>query len=221
MKPFGFLFAGLGMLASVPLVAAAAAPRPSPTPVSAGYNVRLATIHPYVTRGRRSDTVFAQLSVYVNGVLRASASWNGICDDNACPNRAMSAGSYNLGLDTSVDTGPLRPEDQVKWTYEVVSSVHVPDERQLESAATALGASTCTDPWPCAIAGGTNIFGGWAFSGCDGPVAVDSVTRSGAFISAHISNGEWGYDRRYTAANAPRGCGTSDYQIVSIVSKVK
>jgi hypothetical protein len=221
MKRLCFVLLNLIVFASVPVIAGAAAPRPSPTPAGLSYNIRLATIHPYATRARRADTVFAQLAVYVNGVPKGSVAWNGTCDDNACPNRAMSIGSYNLGLGTSVDTGPVRAQDEVKWTYEVVSTSRVPDQVQLETASTALGVSTCTDPWPCAIAGATNVFGGWTFSGCDGPVAVDAVMRTGTFLAAHITSGEWGYDRRYVGSNPPRGCGVSDYQIVSIVKQVK
>ena len=197
------------------------AARPTPAPATRSYNIRLANIHPYATAGRRGDVVYGQISVYVEGALKGSVAWNGLCDDNACPKRTMTAGSYNLGLATSVDTGPLKSTDNVTWSYEIVTSSHAPASSDFDAAAAALATTTCTDPWPCAATGAANVFSGWGFAGCDGVLAVDSVTHTGAFLASHIpSGGEWGYERRYTAEQAARGCGKPDYSITTIVRQV-
>jgi hypothetical protein len=207
------------VLLSVVLSSFAMSRPPTPAPTH-NYNIRIATVHPYTTRSSRGDIVYAQISVYVNKALKGSVTWDGVCDDNACPNRKMKTASYNLGMVTAVDTGPVKNGDEVTWSYEVINGTRAPTADQFEQAAAGLASSTCADPWPCAMSAGNSIFTGWSFTGCDGPVAFDSVMRAGAFLAANMSNAEWGFERRYTAADAPRGCAKSDYQLITIVRQL-
>jgi hypothetical protein len=165
--------------------------------VTAKYNIRLGGVNILNTRSRGTDTIYAQITVSVNGRVVGTAPWNGTCSDSSClPGRDMNNGPHKFGMAVSADTGPISDTDKVTWSYQVINSGHSngdPTAKNYTDAANAVTSAGCqsnsnddsdNSGWLCAGAKVGKALVGWLVANCDGPLAADSITMTGAQLYA-------------------------------------
>jgi hypothetical protein len=200
---------------------------------SANYNIRLGGVNILNTRSRHEDTIYAQLTVLVNNRVVRTVQWDGTCSDRSCaPGRDMNNGLHVFGLAVSSDTGPVGPTDRVTWSFQLINAGHPPSSQNYTDAANAAASAGCqSDPnnpndnsgWICVAGRLAQVLVGWLVApNCDGPIAADSVTMTGAQLLALTQSRpvpaahkySYGWSKHYPGVDSAAGCGSnSDYWV--------
>jgi hypothetical protein len=189
------------------------------------YYINLTTILIRNTRSAHQDTNYAMFNLTVNGQDKGTVKWDGSCHAPDCTNkvancRDMNNGTHNFGCALGVDTGLINDTDTVEWTATVVNSGHPPSDDNYNKAASNISQAACNDPQnnqlACLISSVGQIFAGWAFANCDGPVGEEKVTTTGADLYNKTNNARslyiWSQDSYGT--DSPSGCGSnSNYRL--------
>lgn len=189
----------------------------------ASYNIRLSGVNVLKTRARGKDTVYAQFSVLKNGALIKTVQWDGTCSDQSCvPNRDFTEGLHVFGLAVSAETGRVTDTDRITWRFQIVNAGHAPSDQYYSKAASAVSEASChSDPnnhndntgWLCAASKLLQALVPWFTADCDGPLAADEVTKTGAELFAMtqghqdrgLPSGVW--SKVYKGVDSPAGCG--------------
>ena len=214
----------LGMAVAVGL-AVAAASRTVAASSQASYNIRLSGVNVLKTRSRGKDTVYAQFTVLKNGALIRTVQWDGTCSDQSCsPNRDFSEGLHLFGLAVAAETGLVTDTDRITWRFQIINAGHAPSDQNYTQAASALSDANChSDPnnhndnsgWLCAASRLAQALVPWFTANCDGPLAADEVTKTGAELFAMtqghqdrgLPSGVW--SKVYRGIDSPAGCGSN------------
>lgn len=191
----------------------------------ASYNIRLSGVNVLNTRARGKDTVYAQFSLLKNGALIKTVQWDGTCSDQSCqPNRDFSEGLHVFGLAVSADTGRVTDTDRITWRFQIINAGHAPSDQNYTQAANALSDASCrSDPndhndnsgWLCAAGRLAQTLVPWFTANCDGPIAADEITKTGAELFAMtqghqdrgLPSGVW--SKVYKGVDSPAGCGSN------------
>src|SRR5687768_8057473 len=96
----------------------------SAQPLPVNYTVRLASATVYDTRSRGDDTVYAALTVFVNGNRTATAIWDGKgWDGSRMEGRLWAGGLHVLGTPSEgsvrVSTGRIQDTDTVQIIFQI------------------------------------------------------------------------------------------------------
>jgi hypothetical protein len=196
----------------------------------ANYNIRLSGIDIFKTRSLHKDTVYAQFTLLVNDRVIRTVQWDGSCNNGSCQTgRDMNDGLHNFGLALSADTGQISDADRVTWQFQIINSGHPPSAQNYTAAAGALARATCQgDPdgsaessfYTCAAGDLFRELTGLFTANCDGPLAADKVTMTGAQLWAATqtrqNRGMFSavVQKTYKGIDSPSGCGgNSNYQV--------
>jgi hypothetical protein len=210
------------------------------TPISAAnppasYNVGLASVFISNTRSRHEDTVYAQFSLSVNGTVLRTVRWDGTCSDRSCADgRDMNNGLHVFGRAVSVDTdlngeqrgasGQIGDTDKVTWTFQIINSGHSPSNQNYTDAAAAASKAACqgdgdNSGWACIAGNLVSDLTGLFTANCDGPLAADSVTMTGAqfYQLTGALRHPYIWSRTYSGVDSPSGCGSNSIYRVDVI----
>jgi hypothetical protein len=175
----------------------------------AGYYLSIDNIHIDNTRSLHNDTDFANLTVKVN--------------DRLLPQQTASMGDVNNGdhyPGLQIYPIPISDSDTVTFNYLVVNAGHSGTADHVKDALDASGAALASkglqsgNPWYVGIGG--ILWGlGLLFADCDGPVAGDQISMTGADLKARLgTSGFYTETRSYSGSDSPTGCGSnSQYSV--------
>jgi hypothetical protein len=186
------------------------------------YVISLPSASVYDTRSGDEDSVHVFLSVFVNGMSRGIAIWDGMGSDGTRPiGRAWTAGLHLLGSSSQptvqVSTGPVQPADAVQIVFQILNAGSAPTRAQYEATADRLRLSACAggddgSAWSCLRPLAADLLDGLSLTGCDGVLAADKLVYTGTQLEVKTSAGKTAtVSSNYGGANAPAGCGQSIY----------
>jgi hypothetical protein len=215
--------------AALIVVSGPGAPAAQPIPVS--YVVRLASATVYDTRARDEDTVHAALAVFVNGVRKAAAIWDGKgWDGSRTEGRRWVTGLHQFappgeGGGIRVSTGRLQDSDTLQIVFQILSAAASPSTGNHESAADRIQATMCVggdsgSAWECLAPQAPDILSGWSLSNCDGMVAADKLVYTAMQLRRKTETGDTvTVNSLYRASSAPVACGSSIYGAVVTIAR--
>jgi hypothetical protein len=210
---------------------------PSAQPIPVSYAVRLASATVYDTRAREEDTVYASLTVFVNGERKGVSIWDGKAwDGSRIEGRRWVTGLHLFGTapvsnvsnvsnvnsvtnvsNLQVSTGRLQDTDAVQIIFEMLNASIEPSSANHESAADRIRESTCAggdggSAWECLAPRAASILAGWSIASCDGLVAADKLVYTAMQLRRKTETGETvTVTNIYRASDAPAACGNSIY----------
>jgi hypothetical protein len=162
------------------------------------------------TRSLHEDTLFASLAVKI-GDQPPQTVTKKIGDRND--------GTYNLGL----ELGPVSLDNTTPVTFNfqlVNGGNHESDINGLLSKGTDTLFKAAASSGHVYVAAIAKLMG-WLLADCDGPVAVDQVSTSGANLHEWAQAGPHTETRAYPGLESPDGCGgNSRYQVTWTVARV-
>lgn len=191
----------------------------------ASYNIRLSGVNVLNTRSRGKDTVYAQFTVLKNGAPIKTVQWDGTCSDGSCtPDRNFSEGLHVFGLNVAAETGSIADTDRITWRFQIVNAGHAPSDQYYNKAASAVSEASChsdsnnhndNSGWLCAATSLARALVPWLTADCDGPLAADEITKTGAELfqmtQGHqdrgLPSGVW--SKVYKGVDSPAGCGSN------------
>jgi hypothetical protein len=223
------------MIASVAVAAACAAVTgvragASGQPLPVDYVVRLASATNYDTRSREEDTVHASLTVFVNGIAKASAVWDGKgWDGSRAEGRRWVPGLHQLGplgsTTVEVATGRIQDTDAVQIVFALLNASGEPSVANHEATAERIQQSACaggedSSAWECLAPMAAALLEGWPLANCDGLVAADKLVYTAMQLRRKTETGDTiTVTKNYRAADAPPGCGHSIYGAVVAIAR--
>ncbi len=187
---------------------------------SGNYNIRLAGFTAWQIRSRSTDTVYAVMRLYKDGVSLGDHIWMpGGRDVRGGGNSYVTS---NPG-DSMGYTVAVSDNDILEWDFVVLNRGSDPNGEMYKQAADAIASQTCKDVWSCVGSAGGAIFVNWAFTNCDGLLAADKIGVAGSTILDNTASPpqELHWSQRYAGTNSPGGCGAnSDYSINVVAKRV-
>jgi hypothetical protein len=219
------VFAGATSLVAVGLLATLGA---QALPVD--YAVHLASATNYDTRSKDEDTVHASISVFVNGMRKDTAIWDGKgWDGSRAEGRKWVPGLHVLGPSgmstVQAITGRLQDTDTLQIVFELLNSSGEPSAANHQAAAERIQQSACTggddtSAWDCLVPQADAILEGWPTGSCDGLVAADKFVYTAMQLRRKTETGDTvTVTKNYRASNAPPGCGFSIYGAVVTIAR--
>jgi hypothetical protein len=204
--------------------------RPSAQPLPVDYTVRLASATVYDTRSRGDDTVYAALTVFVNGNRTATAIWDGKgWDGSRMEGRLWAAGLHVLGTPSEgsvrVSTGRVQETDTVQIVFQILNSATPPAEANYESVAGRVQRSACAggdgiSAWECLAPHAADLLTGSPLAGCDGLVAADKLVYTAMQLRRRTETGETvTVSNVYKGASAPAACNSSIYGAIVTIAR--
>jgi hypothetical protein len=204
------------------------------------YSIRLASAHVFTTRSLHNDTVYASMTVLVNGKPVGTRIWDGVgCyKEGSLPlkpeGRDWNDGDHFFGSCTlssvEVPTGIVNDGDRIGVRFEVINSSSQLSNENYREAASALEKGLCKSGsdskdnkgWLCALATIVKIGIPWLTANCNGPLAMDEVEFSATELNKNVPmviggpEGQrvWQWGKEYAGTDSPSGCGkNSRYRI--------
>ena len=203
---------------------------PSAQPLPVNYTVRLASATVYDTRFRGDDTVYAALTVFVNGNRTGIAIWDGKgWDGSRMEGRAWAGGLHVFGTPSEgsvhVSTGRIQDTDTVQIVVQILSSATPPSSANYDSVADRLQRSTCaggdgSSAWECLAPRAADLLADWPIADCDGVVAADKLVFTAMQLRRKTETGDTvTVSNLYKGASAPVRCNSSIYGAVVTIAR--
>ena len=203
---------------------------PSAQPLPVTYSVRLASATVYDTRSRGDDTVYAALTVFVNGNATGTAIWDGKgWDGSRMEGRQWAGGLHVFGTPSEgsvhVSTGRVQDTDTVQIVFQILSSATPPSLANYASAADRIQRSTCaggdgSSAWECLAPQAADLLAGWPIADCDGVVAADKFVLTAMQLRRKTETGDTvTVSNLYKGAGAPVRCNASIYGAVVTIAR--
>jgi hypothetical protein len=205
-----------------------AGPAAQPLPVT--YTVRLASATVYDTRSRGDDSVYAALTVFVNGNRTGTAVWDGKgWDGSRMEGRLWAAGLHVFGTPSEgsvhVSTGRLQDTDTVQIIFQILNSATPPSADHYNSAADRIQRSPCeggdgSSAWECLAPRAAELLADWPIVDCDGFVAADKFVFTAMQLRRKTETGETvTVSNLYKGASAPVRCNSSIYGAIVTLAR--
>jgi len=203
---------------------------PSAQPLPVNYAIRLASATVYDTRFRGDDTVYAALTVFVNGNRTGTAIWDGKgWDGSRMEGRVWAGGLHVFGTPSEgsvqVSTGRIQDTDTVQIVVQIVSAATPPSSSNYDAAADRIQQSTCaggdgSSAWECLAPRAADILAGWTSAECDGLVAADKLVFTAMQLRRKTETGETvTVSNLYKGATAPPRCNNSIYGAIVTIAR--
>lgn len=190
------------------------------------YDVRLGSIQIRDTRSRGDDTLYASITVSVNGKSKGTATWDGTGgrQKNNGFYPLFNAGGAAARDFIKVSTGPISDTDVVTVSFALLNTGKDPHTADYNSAADNLTKTACQSSadspdnsgWVCILAEVGKAVVGWALTDCDGLLAADTFKITGSDLREKSEQGpglpleglkSFGLSRDYYGTQSPSGCG--------------
>ena len=203
---------------------------PGAQPLPVDYSVHLASATNYDTRAKDEDTIHASLSVFVNGVRKETAIWDGKgWDGSRAEGRRWVPGLHVFGpagmSTVQAVTGRLQDTDTLQIVFELFSASTEPSAANHEAVAERIQRTSCAggddaSAWDCLAPDATALLEGWPVANCDGLVAAEKLVYTAMQLRRKTETGDTvTVTKNYRASNAPPGCGFSIYGAVVTIAR--
>jgi hypothetical protein len=188
-----------------------------PAAQAGGYTVHLRSASVYDTGSGRRDTIYAALTVFVNGASKGTAIWDGRgWDGSRAEGREWDMGLHIFGTSAGstvmLATGPVQDRDTVHLVVVVVNSSMPPSDADYRSTAERIEQSSCSSgsggsSWDCLVLQSASLLAGWPIGKCEGFVAADKLAFTGAELREKTETGaNIDLGKFYQRSTAPAGC---------------
>ena len=219
---------GLAAATSLAVIALWTASSAQPLPVD--YAVKLASATNYDTRSKDEDTVHASISVFVNGVRKDTAIWDGKgWDGSRAEGRRWVPGLHVFGpagtSTVQAITGRLQDTDTLQIVFELLNSSAEPSAANHQTLAERIQGTMCsggddTSAWDCLVPDAGALLDGWPVANCDGLVAAEKLVYTAMQLRRKTETGDTvTLTKNYRASNTPPGCGFSIYGAVVTIAR--
>jgi hypothetical protein len=194
------------------------------------YAVKLASATNYDTRSKDEDTVHASISVFVNGVRKDTAIWDGKgWDGSRAEGRRWVPGLHVFGpagmSTVQAVTGRLQDTDTLQIVFQLLNSSTEPSAANHEAVAERIQRATCAggddaSAWDCLVPDAPALLEGLPVANCDGLVAAEKLVYTAMQLRRKTETGDTvTVTKNYRASIAPPGCGFSIYGAVVTIAR--
>jgi hypothetical protein len=199
-----------------------------PRAQSGSYTVQLRSASVYDTGSGRRDTIYAALTVFVNGETKGTAVWDGRgWDGSRAEGREWDTGLHIFGTSAGstvmLATGAVQDRDVVHIVLEIVNSGRPPSDADFRTTADRIEQSSCSSTngasnWDCLVMQSATLLAGWPIGTCEGFVAADRLAFTGAELRERTATGaNIDLGKFYQRSTAPAGCSSNSIYGADVV----